>query len=204
MSWILRLLSLSGILLLSACSNTPQQPVLPSQLTWSDHEELVTQQEHFQANGKIAIRQKDQRTSASLNWTQDKQHYAIFMAGPLGSGAVGIAGSPQGVTMDISGEGRFYAQSPEALMNERLGWSLPLSNLGYWVKGIPAPGSSYQKSLDDQQRLALLKQNNWLIEYKSYYQLADTAWPRKIQLHYGQNLQVTVLIKEWLFNSPAP
>lgn len=192
-----------AIFTLAACSTSPQKPV-QSQSTydWPTHQQYMLEQNQFQAQGKIAIRQQQQRSSATLQWQQQGDKYTIFMAGPFGGGAVTIKGSNQGVMMEISGEGRFFADSPESLMQDRLGWSLPVSNLSYWVKGVPAPGSRYSSALDEADRLLRLKQNNWLIDYQSYHHLEDTDWPRKLQLSYGPDLQVTLLIKNWQ-HSPA-
>ncbi len=193
-------------LILSACSTTPQSELSKSNAiksTWSDHKTYVALQNNFHAQGKVAIRQDGKRNSATLQWQQQGDHYRIFITGPLGSGAVTITGSTQGVEMDISGEGRFYASSPEQLMEQRLGWSLPISNLNYWAKGIPSPNSGFSHALDNQERLSQLQQNQWVIDYQSYHHLADTDWPRKMQLYYGDNIQVTLLIKQWDFEKPS-
>lgn len=193
-------------LLLTACSTTPQlkEPEKnDTHISWAAHKDYLTEQNNFQASGKIAIKQDGKRNSASLQWQQQNHHYRIFITGPLGSSAITITGSPKGVEMDISGEGRFYASSPEALMMQRLGWSLPINDLSYWAKGIPAPRSAYKHALDSQGRLIQLQQNQWLIEYKNYHSLADTDWPRKMELHYGEDIQVTLLIKQWVFPEKA-
>lgn len=189
------------IALLAGCSSTPktESPTgsANGSLSWSEHKNYLATQNFFQAEGKIAIRQDGKRSSARLQWQQTGDQYEIFITGPLGGGSVKINGSPTTVAMEISGEGRFYAKSPENLMQQRLGWSLPISNLRYWAKGIPAPGSEFTQALNPQQRLAQLRQDNWLIEYQTYHQLDDTEWPRKMQLYYGKDIQVTMLIKQW-------
>ncbi len=172
---------------------SPQAPVL----SWSKHAERLNAQQHWSIKGKIGIRQHNDNSSANLNWTQQQQQYHIFMSGPLGQGAVDIQGSGQGVMMQVSGEGTYFAASPEALLEQRLGWSLPLSNLNYWVKGLPSPNSPYQKSLDANNRLATLVQDNWRISYLGYHQLAGAALPRKMVLNQGDQLRVTLIIKEW-------
>lgn len=197
----LLLIALSTIWL-TACSTAPKtQPPLDSNapISWTEHKNHLTQQNEFKASGKLAVKQGDKRNSASLQWQQEGDRYHIFITGPLGSGAITITGSPHEVIMDISGEGRFYASSPEALMKQRLGWSIPINDLQYWAKGIPAPHSGYSHSLNDNGTLSQLMQNQWFIEYKNYHTLNKTDWPRKMQLHYGNDIQVTLLIKQWEF-----
>lgn len=187
---------------LAACSTTPKLQTTKkdnASVSWSEHKDYLAKQNTYKASGKIAIKQDGKRNSASLQWQQQNDRYHIFITGPLGSSAITITGSPGRVEMDISGEGRFFASSPEALMQQRLGWSLPISDLSYWAKGIPAPNSRYSHALDDQGRLLQLQQNQWFIEYKNYHSLADTDWPRKMQLHHGKDIQVTLLIKQWEF-----
>lgn len=192
-SLLLILALLSGCGSMQPRDSEPQTP----RLSWQQQAERLSQQQDWSLVGKIGIRQQQERTSASLNWEQQQDHYQIFMTGPLGQGAVKVQGSDEGITMDVSGEGRYTADTPEALLADQLGWSLPLSNLRYWIKGLPAPGSYYQQQLDDANRLASLTQDQWHIRYPSYHRLQHLDLPRKLILNHGTDLSVTLIIKEW-------
>ncbi|MEH6627177.1 MAG: lipoprotein insertase outer membrane protein LolB [Motiliproteus sp.] len=197
-------ISLALLFLLPGCSSTPSEPQTsaPSH-SWMQQQQWLEGQQHWQINGKIGIRQGQELTAAAMSWTQQSDRYHIFMSGPMGQGAIDIKGSHQNVTMQISGEGIYFASSPEELLEQRLGWSLPIGNLLYWIKGLPAPGTAHQKSLDQHNRLETLEQNNWQIRYHSYRTVEDGNLPGKIVLRQGKKIRVTLIIKEWNLNPPA-
>ena len=81
-------------------------------------------------------------------------------------------------------------------MQQQLGWSLPVSNLLWWVRGLPAPYSKSQLQLDSNSLLTELKQDQWLIEYLSYRTENGLQLPERIKLS-GAGLNITLVIKEW-------
>lgn len=195
-------------LVLQGCSNQPRQfAPEPSQpldnISWDQRQQQLLPLTRWQVLGKINIRTRQDNTTASLNWSQNDNHYRIYMAGPLGQGAVNISGSDRlGVTLDISGQERMHAASPEQLLTRQLGWSVPVSQMPYWIRGLPAPHSDYTKTLDPYNRLQYLAQHGWIIKYVRY-QSEQQHLPRKIELRRGQNLKLTLILKEWQFN-PDP
>ncbi len=183
---------------LFGCGTTPQLPTSTEAThSWEQYRAELSRQQHWAIVAKLGIRQDQDIRSANLNWNQQQDRYQIFMTGPLGQGAINIRGSGQGVTLQISGEGSYMASSPEDLLQQRLGWSLPLSNLHYWVIGIPSPDSPHRKTLDEHNRLKELEQDSWRIQYRSYQQVESTDLPRKLILSQGDFLRVTLIIKEW-------
>ena len=117
-------------------------------------------------------------------------------AGPLGRGAARLTGRPGQVSLEVANQGRYEAPSPEALLEEQLGWKLPVSHLTWWVRGLPAPDSKSRLTLDADSRLSNLEQDDWQIEYLSYAQQNGYWLPERIKLH-GSNLDVTLVIKQW-------
>ena len=200
---------LGALLLLSACSSQAPQPHLDAPvLSWEQRKQQLTPIERWSVLGKISIRTPDDTTSANLNWSQNRDHYRIYMAGPLGQGAVNIEGSDRlGTTLDISGE-RYRAASPEALLQQQLGWAVPVTQIPYWIRGLPAPEQPHIKVLDHYNQLEQLHQNGWTIRYLGYQPSvttgSDTAdsslqaqLPRKIELKHGDQLRLLLVLKQW-------
>ncbi|MCW8887303.1 MAG: lipoprotein insertase outer membrane protein LolB [Motiliproteus sp.] len=194
-----RAFALVLLLSLAGCSSlSPQQQSTPNEADWSQRQQWLSQQQQWSIKGKIGIRQDQEITSATMNWRQQQDSYHIFMAGPMGQGAVDIQGNRGRVIMQVSGEGRYVAASPEQLLKQRLGWALPISNLFYWVRGMPAPEGEHQKSFDPLNRLTTLEQDDWKIQYKGYQSVDGGELPSKVILRQGNHLKVTLVIKEWL------
>jgi len=98
--------------------------------------------------------------------------------------------------LEVANQGRFEAQTPEELLAAQLGWELPVSHLVWWVRGLPAPDSKSRLTLDGDSRLAHLEQDGWKVEYLSYTEQNGYWLPERMKVH-GQDLDVTVVLKEW-------
>ena len=153
--------------------------------------------ESWSLSGKIGIRVNDQNQASNLSWTQKLAHYHVFMSGPLGQGATTISGTNDHLQLAIAGEPPYSTNEPEQLLYQRLGWSFPLTHLSWWVRGLPAPGSLHQQTLDDLQRLKHLTQSGWQIDYRNYQQIGHLELPAKLVMQRGDQLKLTVVIKQW-------
>lgn len=167
-----------------------------NQAQWRDHKAQLTGIDGWQINGKIGIRAPKDSGSGTLFWLQRQDYYDIRLSGPLGRGAARLTGSPGKVSLEVANQGRYEAPTPEVLLEEQLGWNLPVSHLNWWVRGLPAPDSKSHLTLDADSRLANLDQDGWQVEYLSYTEQNGYWLPERIKLH-GADLDVTLVIKEW-------
>ncbi|WP_286240020.1 lipoprotein insertase outer membrane protein LolB [Neptuniibacter halophilus] len=181
---------------LAGCSvqHTSVQPA-GAQISWQEHQRQLQQLTRWDLSGKIALRTAEDNHTASLSWIQLDQDYQIDIRGPWGQGGASITGSPRQVSVDIAGEGTFVGSDPESILQQQLGWDLPVSDIYWWVRGLPAPGTAYRETLQNN-RLSLLQQNGWEIEYLRYNSLTP-ALPKKIRMT-RQGLKITLLVSTWI------
>ncbi|MHC8373751.1 lipoprotein insertase outer membrane protein LolB [Pseudomonas sp. MDT1-85] len=189
----------SFIALLAGCAGFVARESVQGQgnkAQWREHKQQLTGLDGWQINGKIGIRAPKDSGSGTLFWLQRQDYYDIRLSGPLGRGAARLTGRPGKVSLEVANQGRYDAQTPEALVEEQLGWKLPVSHLAWWVRGLPAPDSKSRLTLDVDSRLANLEQDGWQVEYLSYAEQNGYWLPERIKLH-GTDLDVTLVIKEW-------
>ncbi|WP_181298905.1 lipoprotein insertase outer membrane protein LolB [Pseudomonas sp. Q2-TVG4-2] len=163
---------------------------------WKAHKAQVSEIDGWQISGKIGIRAPQDSGSGTLFWLQRQDYFDIRLSGPLGRGATRLTGRPEAVALEVAGQGRFEAKSPEALVESQLGWQLPVSNLLWWVRGLPAPDSRSRVALDANGRLAGLHQDGWDVQYLGYSEEDGYTLPSRIKLA-GRDLQITLVIKDW-------
>lgn len=192
-------IALGLLLILSGCSHFSSQEQLegsgkPS--SWQAHKQLITPIDAWQINGKLGIRSSQDSGSAVLFWLQRQDYFDIRLSGPLGQGSTRLTGRQGAVSLEIANRGTFQAPSAEALMQQQLGWSLPVDNLLWWVRGLPAPHSKSKAQLNSDSLLASLEQDNWHIEYLSYRTENGLQMPERIKLS-GGDLKITLVIKQW-------
>ncbi|MEK1912256.1 MAG: lipoprotein insertase outer membrane protein LolB [Pseudomonas chlororaphis] len=193
------LIVFSFIALLAGCSGFGTRESVEghgSPALWREHKQQLSGLDGWQINGKIGIRAPKDSGSGTLFWLQRQDYYDIRLSGPLGRGAARLTGRPGKVALEVANQGRYEAPTPEALLEEQLGWNLPVSHLAWWVRGLPAPDSKSRLTLDGDSRLSNLEQDNWQVEYLSYAQQSGYWLPQRIKLH-GRDLDVTLVIKEW-------
>lgn len=186
-------------LLLTGCATTPIQPTTPtppSAPTWEKRKAELAQIQNWQVNGKIAVQTANDSSSANVDWTQRQGNYVISLYGPLGAQGFKLTGQNGVVTLETNDGKHFTANSPEQLLAERWRFHLPVSNLKYWIRGLPVPGLSAKTAFDNENRLTSLVQQGWRIEYGSYTKASNHELPQRMTIT-GDNLKVKVAISTW-------
>ncbi|SDU19357.1 outer membrane lipoprotein LolB [Pseudomonas pohangensis] len=193
------LLISSALILLAGCAGFTSKESVQGQgspAAWEAHKQQIGGIDGWQISGKIGIRAPSDSGSATLFWLQRQDYFDIRLAGPLAVGSARISGRTNDVVLDLSTQGSFTSNSAEDLLEKGLGWRLPLTQLFWWVRGLPAPESPSQVSLDNDSQLNRLEQDGWQIQYLSYIEQDGYSLPERIKLQ-GQDLQVTLVIKDW-------
>ena len=192
-------LAFSLIALLAGCAGiTPHEAVQGKgdATKWQANKQQLASLDGWEINGKVGIRAPKDSGSGTLFWLQRQDYYDIRLSGPLGRGAARLTGRPGAVSLEVANQGRYDAPDPETLLKDQLGRQLPVSHLVWWVRGLPAPDSKSRLTLDGDSRLSGLEQDGWQIEYLSYTEQNGYTLPERMKLH-GQDLDVTLVIKDW-------
>lgn len=178
-------MSLGGCALLQP---TPQPVARPTQ------PELVP----FALNGRIAVKYNGSRESAGLRWTHTVQSDEILLLAPLGQTAARVYSDAMHTTLD-EGDKHYQADNAESLMQQVLGWYLPLSGLHHWLLGMADTGSPAQIEHEGNGQIAVLRQDGWEVRYLGYTGAKPDSLPKRMQLRH-EDLQVQLLIDEWEWN----
>lgn len=197
-SWRLAALALS-VLFLFGCQSLPHQPQLGGE-TQRGYLQPINQ---WQAEGKIAFSLGDENQTATFRWTNTGDNYAIHLYGPFGQGATWLRRTSKGVTLESAETGYHQAESAEALMQQTLGWQVPIANLQHWIKGVPARTPKPQKlTTNAAGYLEVLQQQGWHVEYTQYQNVAGWHLPRKLRAE-RDGIRIVLVIKNWEIQ-PAP
>lgn len=147
-------------------------------------------------SGAMAAKGPKKSWSASVNWRQQgMSSYQIRLYGPLGGGTVIIERAGGTVTYK---DGPKVASSGHAdeLLQRETGIRLPVNNLYYWVRGIPAPGGVQGVKYDQNHHITSLKQAGYVLNYDSYTNVNNVALPSRIRLH-GHGVSIKLVVKRW-------
>ena len=149
----------------------------------------------FALNGRIAVKYNGSRHSAGLRWTHTTQSDEILLLAPLGQTAARVYRDALSATLD-DGDRHYQADDAETLMQQVLGWYLPLRGLHHWALGLAETGSPAQIERNGNGQIAVLRQNGWDVHYQRYPDDKPDSLPTRLQLNH-EGLQVQLLIDEW-------
>lgn len=148
-------------------------------------------------SGAIAARNKKRGWTATLNWLQQgPNQYQIRLFGPLGGGSVIVEKRGSVVTFR-DGPKKVSSNNADELLQRKTGIRLPVKNLYYWVRGLPAPGGIQSPHYDANHYLISFNQAGYNINYTAYTFIGGMHLPSKIRLQ-GHGLLIKLVIKHWV------
>lgn len=150
----------------------------------------------WEIHGAMAAKNKAKGWSATMNWAQQGANsYQIRLMGPLGGGTVLISKKGSTVTFQ-DGPKTSTSTNADELLLKQTGIRLPVNNLYYWVRGLPAPGGIQSEQHDKYNHLVQLKQSGYTIDFTKYTSVKGIDLPSMIRLE-GNGVMVKVVIKSW-------
>ncbi len=177
------------VVFLSACVSLPKLPPLPA-----------SQLDAWRLKGRIAISSDSENWTASVYWQQQGPTYQLRLNMPLGQGALLLEGDEKEVIMRTADNKTYKAANADALMADVLKLDMPVTDLRFWIRGIPAPQSAPDRYLlNDKKQLRHLQQDGWFITYLHYVNVEGIALPKKMFLE-NQSIKVKIAILEWEIN----
>ena len=202
---LLRSVALLWIVMsLVACSSLPDLPVTDeSYAIWAEHQKQLSKLNSWQIHARAAISAEAEVYQIGINWQREIDRFVIVIEAPFGQGVFRIESNPQvngqpPVILSLPDGQVYFGDSVEALLVRVFGWSIPVSGLKSWIKGLPLPDTDYSFDLLGDGRLKTLRQDKWLINYLDYFapDTATSSLPRKIYLKHA-DLALKIVIERW-------
>lgn len=124
--------------------------------------------QHWQAQGKMALRGPDQGHNLSFTWIQKGADFTLDLSGPFGMGKLKIMGSKGVLHTMTRGDDIIDHTEARLLLLQETGWDMPLALLPHWFRGLPAPAYASTDERYASDKLQALGQNNWQIQWGDY------------------------------------
>ena len=85
------------------------------------------------------MRTRDESGSGSLHWAQRRDEYDLRVIAPFSGGVYELSGSAGNVSLLTPDKNMLQAGDAESLLQQAAGWRFPVSELVFWIRGLPAP-----------------------------------------------------------------
>jgi len=173
-------LAAAAVLVLSGCASVkPQGPSTSNAAT------AVTAQTSRAYQGRFAVQYNDQNGQqrnayGNFSWQETGDTVTLQLRNPLGQTLAIVTSSPASATLELPNRQPLTADNVSTLMQNALGFALPVEGLRYWLQPSPAPTSRAKTEKDPQQpsRLKEIAQDGWTIDYLAYAEAPATGVKR--------------------------
>ncbi|HWT34711.1 MAG TPA: lipoprotein insertase outer membrane protein LolB [Paraburkholderia sp.] len=173
-------LAAAAIVALSGCASVkPQGPSTSNAAT------AVTAQTSRAYHGRFAVQYVDQNGQqrnayGNFDWQERGDTVTLQLRNPLGQTMAIVTSSPSAATLELPNRQPLTADNVSTLMQNALGFALPVEGLRYWLQPSVAPTSKATTEKDPQQetRLKEIQQDGWTIDYVAYADAPATGVKR--------------------------
>lgn len=140
--------------------------------------------ESYNISGRFFIKTETKDYYGNFNWQHESKSDEVELLTPLRTTVAEISLKDNLATLIVSKQ-KYSGDNLKQMMIERLGFSLPLTYLHYWLQGVPLPQYPVQQRLPTG-----FSQLGWQIDYLSWQ---DAEHPHILQVSNGQ-LHIKLLL----------
>lgn len=193
----MRLSLLVAVLLASGCATmrAPRVSETLAEQALSRRESLLFEQTSFALGGRIGISNGKDAGSGQFRWQQQGAAFDFTLTVTLTGDRLRLHGQPGKVILVESNGTQISGPDAEQLLFARTGWRIPVTELGYWVRAMRAPGSLVEPEFAADGQLRRLSQRGWEIDYKRW-DVQDPPLPLMLVASRGAD-RVRVRISTW-------
>lgn len=141
-------------------------------------------QQNFNISGRMSIVTPAQSKSAHFDWVRNQESEELNLTTPLGQTVARLLMQGNNTTLYIKDK-EYSNGDLTTLMQEQLGFSIPLNYLHYWIEGVSVPNVSIEQQFNDG-----FKQLDWEIHYLKW---KDANHPEIVQC-VAQDISIKILI----------
>lgn len=193
-------LGLLAALLLTGCPlfEMPGEAGLGETRLWEEHRRSVADLQDWGLQGRFGLQWADGQVQGRLQWRQTGADFELQLSGPFGLNPVHVTGNLRTgqATLD-DGEETLQGEFG-TIMQERLGFTLPLTELVNLVRGIPVSDAS-EVMLDGKARALRILQEGWEIDYRDYSCCEEPTLPGRVRFAQ-EAMRGVLVVREWSRN----
>lgn len=195
-------LALGALLALGGCTTMVSDRSAGGDAAWGERQGALAPLDEWELEGRVAIAAGRDGYSGSLSWVQDGAALDFRFKGPFGLGGLRIWGGADELTVKTHKGETFTVTDPERDFGSRLGWSLPIRSMRYWMAGIPAPDAAFEAKVDRHGRPLRLEQQGWVVTYDEYQTVGALELPKRLEIE-RDTVKIKVVAERWTMKGGA-
>lgn len=183
--------------LLGGCRTLPPSPVGPgADAPWSAQLAGLEKLDRYGLTGRVAMAANGQGFSANLRYQQLPERSDLALDGPMGLGGVRVAIEGEELRIETSGGKQLDGAAAREELERRLGFSLPLTALRWWLLGVPAPGDVALDQDAGSGEIRGFTQDGWRVSIDSRAPGLGFALPQRMTAE-REGARMKLLVERW-------
>jgi outer membrane lipoprotein LolB len=190
--------AMTALGLLAGCRTAPPAAIVGpgADAPWAAQRAALEKLGRYGLNGRVAVAANGQGFSASLRYQQVEQRSDLALDGPLGIGGLHVALDGENLTIASSRGEKLDGDAARAELERRLGFSLPLSELRWWLLGIPAPGEASIDQDDGSGEIRGFVQSGWRVSINTRAAGLGFSLPQRLTAE-REGARLKLLVERW-------
>jgi outer membrane lipoprotein LolB len=188
------------VLSVSACTTVPS-------LNETETNATRTYAEHIAISGRLSLRYEvrgsNQSSHGSFSWEQNADNTSIQLRSPLGQTVAVIEMNAQQARLLRGGQPAIASDNADTLIQEVLGWPLPIGGLKNWLQGFVLGATGQLVAVKPSDAAVTVNTiDGWQIQYQQWQADQDhSLHPKRIDLtRYTEEagtVMIRIVIDEW-------
>lgn len=197
-------LIITCLLLLTNCStlttsSLTEVDIAKRQSVWAQNKSNLTKlkkNNSWTLLARAGVVSKEGSSSNQIDWLNKQDGYLIKINNLVTFGEITISNQNNQTTLNYQNE-TYSADNPDNLLFKLTQLNLPVSQLEYWILGLPSPKYKINTiNLNQYAVIENLKQNNFTISYSDYSQIDNYILPNKITIK-THGLFIKIQVQSW-------
>lgn len=168
--------------IVSGCASLPEL---------ADHGYTAKEQQKWEMEARVAVRASQDAWQADLVWTHDDGQDRLRLSGPLSQGLISIVVQKDLIYINEGDGHEYLAKDPDAALKARLGFSVPLKSLRFWMLGSPNPEEASIPLHEEG-----FVQQDWRISPSGRMSVNGRTLPERLVVE-GADVRLKIIVDQW-------
>lgn len=193
------ILVLAAALVLTACAVREQRPEgawLDDRQAWFERHPV------WEVSGRLALSDGERGGQMGFDWLAEGDQHEVRLRTLAGGRQWRLMFNDGGALLEGTDVGLVRGPDPDVLVEEVVGWPIPVSRLAYWLRGLTSPEGD-QVSFAPDGTMAAIVEPPWTLEFQRFVQPAQgPLMPARIQADSPPH-QVRAVMRNWRWLDPG-
>ncbi len=195
--WV-RVMLVAGLaLVLAACAPREQRP----EGAWmAEREALFEAYNAWSVSGRVSLSDGERGGQLAFDWRTDGDWHEVRLRTVMGGRQWRLRFAPGEARLVGSEVGELTGAHPDPLVEQAVGWPIPVADLAWWIRGLAPPHANGEMRFDDDGTLASARRAPWTLDFQRFEQGEHALLPTRLQAD-SPPYRVRLVLRNWSLGS---